>query len=314
MTQVENVFDFEPAAFVPFRDKAVLQRVRQISRDELVKHDNPDLDIQIVSDGEVEFRRSADMLARIRDAGADGREIVILTGNPNPGYVNLAHLINRSRIDCSKLHVFIVDEWADQDGRIAPESYPQGFMHAMKKYFYHELDRALRPAEQNIHGPNNDNINDYSKMLADFGGADACYTGSGWSGHMAFIDPDSPELDLPLAEWKQVGTRVVTLSPYTILQNSLHASFGRSGDAAAVPPRAATIGPADILGAKSRMDVSGITIGGSATSWQRLTTRLMLHGPVTPLIPNSILQTVPTTFLISETVAANLKPTWYEGY
>ena len=107
---------------------------------------------------------------------------------------------------------------------------------------------------------------------------------------------------------------MVTLSPYTILQNSLHASFGRSGDAAAVPPKAATIGPADILAAKSRMDFSAITIGGSATSWQRLTTRLMLHGPVTPRIPNSILQTVPTTFVISETVAADIEPVWHAGY
>ena len=310
----EGSFDFDPAPFVPFRDRAMLERVRRIGRAELARHANPELDIQIVRDSEVETRRYADMLARIHDAAAVGREVVLLTGNPNPGYVNLAHLINRLRIDCSRMHVFIVDEWADQDGRIAPESYPQGFMHALKRYFYHELDPGLRPPETHIHGPNNDNVGDYSKMLADFGGADACYTGAGWSGHMAFIDPDSPELDLPLEKWREVRTRVVTLSPYTVLQNSLHASFGRSGDTAAVPPRAATIGPADILAAKSRMDVSGITIGGSTTSWQRLTTRLMLHGPVTPRIPNSILQTVPTTFVISETVAADLEPVWYAGY
>lgn len=307
-------FDFEPAAFVPYRNHSVLQRIRKIRSNQIHKHPNPDLTIKVVRDNMVNVIQMADMLARIQQAGVEQRHIAFILGNPNPGYVELAYMINRLQINCRHLHVFNMDEWADQDGNTAPESYPQGFMHALKKYFYNELEPDLRPPESQIHGPTSANINDYSKMLADLGGADACYSGAGWSGHTAFIDPDCPEFYAPLEQWKQMGTRIVTLSPYTIMQNSLHTSFGRCGDTAAVPPKAATIGPADILGAKFRMDRSAITIGGSQTSWQRLIVRMLLHGPITPSVPASILQAAPTTFIIARTVAADIEPVWYAGY
>ena len=72
------------------------------------------------------------------------------------------------------------------------------------------------------------------------------------------------------------------MSPFTLAQNSLHGSFGMSGDISAVPPKAATIGPAEVIGSKNRIDTHALTVHGTQTSWQRLMTRLCLHGPVTP--------------------------------
>jgi hypothetical protein len=137
-------------------------------------------------------------------------------------------------------------------------------------------------------------------MLADLGGADICYSGPGWTGHLAFIEPDAPEFAGSLAEWKKMGPRVCTFSPFTIAQNSLHGCFGCSGDLCAVPPKAATIGPAEVIGSKHRIDMHAITVDGSFASWQRLTTRLVLHGPVTPRVPESILQTLRTDVWVSE--------------
>ena len=57
-----------------------------------------------------------------------------------------------------------------------------------------------------------------------------------------------------------------------------------------------------------------ISVGGSFQSWQRLTTRLVLHGPVTPRVPESILQTLPTDVWVSEGAAADIKPRWDLGY
>ena len=307
-------FTFEPADIVPFRDSQVLHKIRSISGDELPKHPNPDLTIRIVPDASGRCIQFSDVIARIRDTAAAGEPCVLIMGNPNPGYSDLAGMINRLQIDCRHVHIFNMDEWADEAGNTAPESYPQGFMRAMKKYFFHELDHKIRMDESQVHGPTTRNINDYSKMLADFGGANACYSGCGWTAHTAFIDPDVPEFSADLEQWKQQGARIVTLHPLTLAQNSLHASFGRCGDIAAVPPKAATIGPADMIGAKYRMDCSLITIGGSKASWQRLTIRLILHGPVTPQIPGSILQTVPTEFIIGESIAADIEPIWHAGY
>jgi len=90
--------------------------------------------------------------------------------------------------------------------------------------------------------------------------------------------------------------------------------FGASGDLTAVPPKAATIGPADVVGAKHRIDTHAIGVGGTFISWQRFTTRLVLHGPVTPLVPESILQTLRTDVWVSESAAANIEPRWHLGY
>lgn len=307
-------FQFQPATFIPFRDVDVLERVRRISRSEIAKHPNHALTVAVVRDSAVGFIQFSDMIARIEEANRDNRHVTFILGNPNPGYADLAVMINRLHVDCRRLWIINMDEWADEAGNTAPESYPAGFMHAMKKYFYNQLDPSLRPPEHQVIGPTTQNIGDLPRMIAELGGADACYSGTGWSGHIAFIDPDCPEFDAPLERWVTLGPRIVTLSPYTIFQNSLHASFGRCGDTAAVPPKAATLGPADVIAARFRMDRSAITIGGSATSWQRLMTRLVLHGPVTPRVPASILQTVPTTFIIAESVASDITYADYAGY
>jgi 6-phosphogluconolactonase/glucosamine-6-phosphate isomerase/deaminase len=236
---------------------------------------------------------------------------------PNPAhtYIKLALLLNRFKVNCRKLTIFIMDEYADQDGNIAPETWKLGFMYSFKKFFFQTLDPKLRPPEKQINGPTTKNVKDYGRMITDQGEADACYSGPGWTGHLAFIEPDAPEFAASsVEEWMTYGPRVVTLSPFTIAQNSLHGFFGMSGDIAAVPPRAFTIGPAQVKAAKYRMEMSGISTCGTNVSWQRLITRLIWHGPVTPRVPTSLHQLLKTDVFISETNAADIEPLWNRGY
>lgn len=308
-------FDYAPADFIPFRDRKVIERIRRIKKEDITKHKNPDFRITVIPDADVEFLWITDMFHRIHTAMNAGRTLVMITPNPWPGYAKLAYLINLFRVDCRRLYTFNMDEYADDQGRIAPESWEFGFMHAFKKYFWSQIDRKLRPPEKNCQGPNDRNIASYGAMIADLGNADICYSGPGWAGHLAFIDPLSPEFAAAsLEEWKTFGPRVCTLHPLTIAQNSLHGSFGMSGDLAAVPPKAATIGPAQVIAAKHRIDMHTITVDGSFASWQRFTTRLVLHGPVTPLVPESILQTLRTDVWVTESIAENVEPRWNKGY
>jgi len=94
----------------------------------------------------------------------------------------------------------------------------------------------------------------------------------------------------------------------------MHGSFGKSGDIALVPPKDATIGPAEVIGSKARLDMNSITVHGTTTSWQRMMTRLVAHGPVSPRLPTSIHQTLRTDFYISENAAQNIEPDWSKGY
>ncbi|MBC8390096.1 MAG: hypothetical protein H8E13_18875 [Actinobacteria bacterium] len=307
-------FDYQPSKWIPFRDKEVIERVRKIKREDIEKHPNPDFKIRVIPDSEAEFIWIMDMFYRIKEASDENKKLVLILPNPAHTYKKVAMLINRFKVNCKNLHVFIMDEYADEDGNIAPESYPQGFMRSLKNYFYYQIDKDLRPPENQIKGPTTENINIYGKMIEDLGGADACYSGPGWTGHLAFIEPDAEEFDADLEEWKKMGPRVVTLSPFTIAQNSLHGSFGMSGDLAIVPPKAATIGPAEVIASKYRMDMHALTTDGTAVSWQRMISRLCLHGPVTPKLPTSLHQLLKTDVYVSETIAQNIEPLWDKGY
>ena len=85
----------------------------------------------------------------------------------NQLYRQLAGLINRFRVNCHRLYTFNMDEYADEDGNIAPETWPNSFLFNMKHNFYARLDPALRPPESQSQGPSNANFKDYGKMLAD---------------------------------------------------------------------------------------------------------------------------------------------------
>ncbi|MEI8312385.1 MAG: hypothetical protein WCH98_16655, partial [Verrucomicrobiota bacterium] len=306
MKDKSPVFEFAPASFIPFRDKEAVARARAIKREDIAHHPNPDYRIEVVQDTDLEGKWIDDIVNRIKQSAGD--QLVMIMPNPWPNYAKVAERINRARIPCHHIHTFNMDEYADQDGRIAPENWEFGFGHAFKKYFIGNIDAALRPPEKQVHLLSDETLADYDKILADLGGADITYVGPGWTGHIAFVDPDAPEFaSASLEEWKTFGTRICTLSPFTIAQNSLHGCFGASGDLTAVPPKAATVGPAQILAAKHRIATHGITVGGSFQSWQRLTTRLCLHGPVTPLVPESVLQTTRTDVWVSETAAANIE-------
>ena len=311
---VSKTFNYSPSQHVPFRDLDVLQKCRCITREELVQHKNPDLNIKIVKDFDVWFMFMMDIFLRIKEAMEAGEKLVMILPQPWPLYKNVAYLINRCRINCKNLYTFNMDEYANEDGQIAPETWPYGFTHALKKFFYNEIDPDLRPPEHQMIGLTNENFNDYGKMMDDLGGPDVCYSGPGWTGHLAFVEPDAPEVPQDLDEYLNCGPLIVTLSPYTLAQNSLHGSFGSAGDIAAVPPKAATIGPKQALAAKNRFGIYSIGVHGTSTSWQKLITRLSLHGPVTPRIPDSIIQLGKAECWVSETIASDITVDWDKGY
>ena len=307
-------FKYDPSMHVPFRDKEVLEKMREIGPEDFLNHPNPDLNIRVLNDHDAGFAFMMDIFFRIKEAMEKGEKLVMILPQPWPLYKDIAYMINRSRINCKNLYTFNMDEYADQDGNIAPESWPYGFTHSLKKYFYNELDPDLRPPESQMIGLTNENFKDYGKRISDLGGADICYSGPGWTGHMAFVDPDAPEVPEDLEEFKKMGPSIVTLSPYTLAQNSLHGSFGASGDLAAVPPKAATIGPAQFLEAKNNLAFYTIGIHGTTTSWQRMITRLALFGPVTPLVPDSIIQLKKADIIVSENIAQKIEVDWNKGY
>jgi glucosamine-6-phosphate deaminase len=295
-------FSFDLAPFLPFRDRVACERARSIPRERLTEHPNPDFRIALVDEaGEFYGRFAEDLVGRIRSARDEGRRFVaIVPVGPMPQYEIAARMINEERLSLAHVHTFNMDEYADQDGVTAPLSWPGSFQRAMWEHFFALVDPALRPPEDQIHFPTSEAIADYSARIEELGGADVCYGGIGWSGHIAFWEPHlGLEFEGDLDAYRTAGARLVELHPMTVMQNALH-SFG--GDWSLVPPKANTIGPREILGARHRSFWLDGDLGGGV-SWQRFIARLVAHGPVSELVPGSLLQEARSDYTILGNVA-----------
>jgi glucosamine-6-phosphate deaminase len=301
-----TAFAYELSPFIAFRDRAACERVRAIPRERLAEHPNPDFRIALVDDAREFYTRFAtDLVDRIRAARDEDRDFVaILPVGPMPQYEIAARLINDEQLTLHHVHTFNMDEYADEDGVTAPLSWPGSFQRAMFEGFFNLVDQDLRPPAEQIHFPTTDAIGDYSARIEALGGADACYGGIGWSGHIAFWEPQlGAEFDGDLEAYKQAGARLVELHPMTVMQNALH-SFG--SDWSWVPPKANTIGPREVLGAKHRSFWLDGDLGGGV-SWQRFIARLVAHGPVNEFVPGSMLQTARTDYTILGSVADDVE-------
>lgn len=300
------VFQYGLSDFIPFKDVKECERVRKIKKGDITKHHNPDFKIKVIEDPNqfyIEF--ALDLVSRIKkSAEMNDKLVLILPVGPVPQFEIAARLINEFNLSMKNVHTFNMDEYADENGNTAPIDWPGSFQKAMWENFFNKIKPELRPDSKNIHFPTKDALPDYGKMIEDLGGADCCYGGVGWCGHIAFWEAHLGfEFGNDLEAYKKQGPRCVELHPMTIMQNALH-SF--SGDWSWVPPKANTIGPAQIVGAKDRSFWLDGYLGGGV-SWQRFIARLAAHGPVNTLVPASLLQTAPGTYTILGGVADNVE-------
>ena len=300
---------FMPALskFIDFQDPEECARVRAIKKEDITKHANPDFRIRVLEDlSEFYGAFAVDIVSRIVAARDESREcVLILPVGPVPQFAVAARIINELGIDCSHLVTFNMDEYADENGKTAPPEWDGSFATAMQANFFGRIDEKLRPPAENINFPNSGNIGDYSAMIADKGGADCCYGGIGWCGHIAFWESHMGHEYDTLDDYKAATAQIVELHPMTIMQNALH-SFG--GDWSWVPPKAATIAPADIMGARHRSFwLDGMCGPATMMSWQRFIARLVAHGPVSKFIPGSILQDARTDYTLWGPVASDVE-------
>ena len=301
-------FDYQLSSFLPFRDMDACIAARQITREKITEHANPDFRIRVEDDSTMFYKAFAnDLVDRIRAARDERREFVaILPVGPVPQYAEAARIINEERLSLDHVRTFNMDEYANEDGITAPAEWEGSFRTAMWQNMFGRIDEELRPREENIHFPNSANIDSYSTMIEDAGGADVCYGGIGWSGHIAFWEPQlGAEFAGDMDAYRAAPGRIVELHPMTIMQNALH-SFG--ADWSWVPPKAATIGPKDILGAKHRSFWLDGDLGGGV-SWQRFIARLVAHGPVNEFVPGSLLQETRCDYTILGAVADDVQIT-----
>ncbi|MEZ4618963.1 MAG: hypothetical protein R2867_26090 [Caldilineaceae bacterium] len=231
----------------------------------------------------------ADEIATNNQRGAPTR--LILPVGPVGYLPRLAQLSNERDLAWQQVHLFFMDEYCDWQGRRIDTTHPLSFAGFAQRELLDRLrpELALPPAQ--LHFPDPRNLDALSAEIARLGGIDSCYGGMGIHGHIAFNEPPiSRWFTVTPAEFKASQTRLVQLAPETMVMN---ASRGASGNFAALPPMAVTLGMADILGARR------IRLYCQGGLWQRTVLRLALFG--SPDHPNGEDVNYPVTLLRGHT-------------
>ena len=301
-------FRFKPAPWLPHSELPLeeFERVRNIKREDMEYTNENGYSVKVVIDPTLCMVQ--DMFYRILKSDLEDKPFSMICPNQWPGaYSAVAEMLNKFNISARNVHAFAMDEWADENGNVAPLTYGAGLGYYFMNHFYGRIREDLRPPVDHWHTLNNDNKGDnvYSDMIDEItgGGVDVIYTATGWPGHTAFIDPRCEEFAADsLEEFLQLGSRVATQIPLTVCENSLFAPMGGSGDVWAVPPRSATIGPRDVMHAKERVELHNF-VNADGTSWQRMISRLELYGPISMECPASILRLGKGTCYVSEAIA-----------
>jgi len=310
-------FRFHPAPWLPHSDLPLeeLERIRNIKREDMEYTNENGYSVKVVIDPTLHMVQ--DMFYRILMSDINDTPFSMICPNQWPGaYSSVANMINKFNVNCRNVHAFAMDEWADEDGNVAPLTYGAGLGYSFRNHFYGKIREDLRPSVDHWHVMTNETKGDgvYSSIIEEVGGggADVVYSATGWPGHTAFIDPGAPEFAADsLEEFCKLGSRITTYTPLTVCENSLFAPMGASGDVWAVPSKAATIGPRDIVNARERFEIHNF-VNADGSSWQRMISRLELYGPISMECPASIMRLGKGTCYVSEAIA---KPfaSWHCG-
>jgi glucosamine-6-phosphate deaminase len=225
--------------------------------------------------------------AEILAANREGRGATfIIPVGPVDQYPLLARALNQERISCRNVVFIGMDEYLDDNDRWVPEDHPLSFRGFLARMFYDLLDPALAPPPAQRVFPDPRDLSVIPQLIAARGGVEVCYGGIGITGHIAFNEPPEPDAPMSLEAFAALPTRVLTLTRETRTINSVTVG----GEISIIPHRAVTVGMKEILGARRlRLYCNRL--------WQSAVARRVLHGPITPACPASLVRTHPDASL-----------------
>jgi glucosamine-6-phosphate deaminase len=234
------------------------------------------------------------MRAEIVAANRAGRAAtLIMPVGPVEQYPLLARMLNEENISCRNVVFIGMDEYLTDDNAWVPEEHLLSFRAYLNRKFYDLLDPALAPPPEQRVFPDPRDLEAVPRLIEARGGVDACYGGIGITGHIAFNEPPEPDEQMSVEAFAALPTRILTLTRETRTINSVTVG----GEIAVIPRRAVTVGMKEILGARRLRLYCN-------RPWQSAVARRVLHGPITPLCPASLMRTHPdATLTVAEYVA-----------
>ena len=240
--------------------------------------------LAVIGDVEALAAAFADMMVdEYRAAKAAGRRhvVFIVPVGPVGQFERLAARANAERLSLVDLVLINMDEYLTPDGKdFIAVGDPLSFRGHMQRNLWDRIEPALAPPPVHRHFPDPLRPEATTEMIERLGGVDVTFGGVGITGHLAFNDPPEPGEPMDLETFAALPTRIVRLSRETLTINSVTASRGNIDR---IPRLAVTVGMKEILASrKIRIFMN--------RPWQCAIVRKLLHGPVTPAVPASLLQ------------------------
>ncbi|MBM3875268.1 MAG: glucosamine-6-phosphate isomerase [Verrucomicrobia bacterium] len=220
------------------------------------------------------------MKAEILEARSQGRAATLIVPvGPVDHWPLLARSINDERIDCRETVFVQMDEYLTDSDVWVDESHPLSFRGYLKRAFYDLLDPALAPLPENRVCPDPRDCGAVQRLIDARGGVDATFGGIGINGHIAFNEPPEPGETSTVEQCAALPTRVLGLSRETRTINANTVG----GSIEVIPRRAVTVGMKEILASRRvRLYCN--------RPWQSAVVRRVLHGPVAPGCPASLIR------------------------
>ena len=302
-----SLFDFAPAAWLPTQDKEVLERCRNMRREDMEITNENGYSIRVVPHPCSAI--TCELFDRIYRSDVEDKKTVIVFPNSwRNVYIAAVEMCNKFNVSGRNIHAFCMDEWADEAGNVAPITYGISLGGHFLREFYLSFREDLRPPLKQMHYYTNENIGYYSDLIDETGdgGADLIISATGWIGHTAFIDPNTKKFAADtLEEFMQLPAGFVDNHRLTIVQNS--GAFG-SGDLYHTPRYSVSIGPRDVMHARDHLERHDLGFMGGYSSWERMISRLQMYGPVCKEVPASLFQLTKGTIYVSEEMARPIEP------
>ena len=302
-----SLFDFNPPAWLPTQDKAVLEYCRNIKREEMEITNENGYSIRVVPHPSSAV--TLELFNWIWKSDVEDKKTVIVFPNSWRNiYSTAVNMCNKYNVSGRNIHAFCMDEWADEHGNVAPITYGPSLGGHFLREFYLSFREDLRPRLDQMHYYTNENIGHYSELIDECGegGADLIISATGWIGHTAFVDPHTKKFAADsLEEFMDLPAGFVDNHRLTIVQNS--GGFG-SGDLYHTPRYSVSIGPRDVMHARDHLERHDLGYVGGYSSWERMVSRLQLYGPVCMEIPASLYQLTKGTIYVSEDMARPIEP------
>ena len=301
------MFDFTPADWLPVQDKEVLERCRNIKREEMEITNENGYSIRVVPHPSSAV--TVELFNWIwRSDVEDKKTVIVFPNSWRNIYSTAVNMCNKYNVSGRNIHAFCMDEWADEHGNVAPITYGPSLGGHFMREFYLQFREDLRPRLDQMHYYTNENIGYYSDLIDEVGegGADLIISATGWIGHTAFIDPHTKKFAAEtLEEFKELPAGFVDNHRLTIVQNS--GGFG-SGDLYHTPRYSVSIGPRDVMHARDHLERHDLGYCGGYSSWERMISRLQIYGPVCMEVPASLYQLTKGTIYVSEDMARPIEP------